>query len=153
MDSSALGMLLLSRENAATERKTVILVRPAENVRQVLEVANFHKLSTIRWCELRCALSYAAIAVRCRSVPRGRSSHRSASRMRGARLRQAMPTLRRRPLRAMRAVRFRGRQLARQAYDQQAWYGQLNGTEQGQESNIVRRGLQWQCEWQCQPGG
>ena len=48
MDSSALGMLLLSRENAAMERKTVILVRPAENVRQVLEVANFHKLFTIR---------------------------------------------------------------------------------------------------------
>ena len=48
MDSSALGMLLLSRENAATERKTVVLVRPAENVRQVLEVANFHKLFTIR---------------------------------------------------------------------------------------------------------
>ena len=48
MDSSALGMLLLSRENASTERMTVILVRPAENVRQVLEVANFHKLFTIR---------------------------------------------------------------------------------------------------------
>lgn len=48
MDSSALGMLLLSRENAAAERKTVVLVRPAENVRQVLEVANFHKLFTIR---------------------------------------------------------------------------------------------------------
>ncbi len=48
MDSSALGMLLLSRENAAAQRKAIVLTRPAGNIRQVLEVANFHKLFTIR---------------------------------------------------------------------------------------------------------
>ncbi len=48
MDSSALGMLLLSRENAASLHKTIVLARPADSIRQVLEVANFHKLFAIR---------------------------------------------------------------------------------------------------------
>lgn len=48
MDSSALGMLLLSRENASTVGKTVALARPTEAVRKILDVANFQKLFTIR---------------------------------------------------------------------------------------------------------
>ena len=44
IDSSALGMLLLSRENAAAVGKTVALARAAGPVKQVLDIANFHKL-------------------------------------------------------------------------------------------------------------
>ena len=48
IDNSALGMLLLSRENALAERKVIVLVRPAPAVRQVLDVANFQKLFDYR---------------------------------------------------------------------------------------------------------
>lgn len=48
IDSSALGMLLLSRENAQAERKAIVLARPAPAVRQVLDVANFQKLFDYR---------------------------------------------------------------------------------------------------------
>lgn len=48
MDSSALGMLLLLRERSETEGKTVALVRPNNTLMQILDIANFKKLFTIR---------------------------------------------------------------------------------------------------------
>ena len=48
MDSSALGMLLLLRERSETEGKTVALVRPNNTLLQILDIANFKKLFTIR---------------------------------------------------------------------------------------------------------
>ena len=47
MDSSALGMLLILRERAAEMKVEVTLTNPRETVRQVLGVANFHKLFKI----------------------------------------------------------------------------------------------------------
>jgi anti-anti-sigma factor len=47
LDSSALGMLLLSRQNAISVKKTMTLYRPSELSRRVLEVANFEKLFVI----------------------------------------------------------------------------------------------------------
>jgi HptB-dependent secretion and biofilm anti anti-sigma factor len=48
LDSSALGMLLLLRERAATEGKEVVLCKPGDTVRKILDIANFAKLFTIR---------------------------------------------------------------------------------------------------------
>lgn len=48
MDSAALGMLLLAKEGAVASGKTVSLVNCRGAVQQVLEVANFQKLFTIR---------------------------------------------------------------------------------------------------------
>ena len=48
LDSSALGMLLLLRERALAANKEVTLIRCQEFVRQVLNVANFHKLFAIQ---------------------------------------------------------------------------------------------------------
>ena len=48
MDSSALGMLLLLRERSETEGKSVALVRPNNTLMQILDIANFKKLFTIR---------------------------------------------------------------------------------------------------------
>ncbi len=48
MDSSALGMLLLLHERAEAEGKEVVLCRPTSNVMQILDIANFGKLFTIR---------------------------------------------------------------------------------------------------------
>lgn len=48
MDSSALGMLLLLRERAEAEDKSVLLVRPNNILMQILNIANFKKLFTIR---------------------------------------------------------------------------------------------------------
>lgn len=48
LDSSALGMLLLLRERAEAEGKSVILVRPNATLLQILDIANFKKLFTIR---------------------------------------------------------------------------------------------------------
>jgi anti-anti-sigma factor len=48
LDSSALGMLLLLREKAEAAGKQVILAGLQGTARQVLEVANFGKLFTIR---------------------------------------------------------------------------------------------------------
>ena len=48
MDSSALGMLLLLHERAQAEGKEVVLCRPNSNVMQILDIANFGKLFTIR---------------------------------------------------------------------------------------------------------
>ncbi len=48
MDSSALGMLLLLHERAQAEGKTVVLCRANSTVMQILDIANFGKLFTIR---------------------------------------------------------------------------------------------------------
>jgi anti-anti-sigma factor len=47
LDSSALGMLLLSRERAEAAGKQITLLRPTATVKQILEIANFGKLFTI----------------------------------------------------------------------------------------------------------
>jgi HptB-dependent secretion and biofilm anti anti-sigma factor len=48
MDSSALGMLLLLHERAQAEGKEVVLCRANSTVMQILDIANFGKLFTIR---------------------------------------------------------------------------------------------------------
>jgi len=48
LDSSALGMLLLFREKADASNKQVILAQLKGTVKQVLDVANFGKLFTIK---------------------------------------------------------------------------------------------------------
>lgn len=47
IDSSALGMLLLLRDNARLANKTVRLVNCRGSVRQILDIANFAKLFPI----------------------------------------------------------------------------------------------------------
>ncbi len=48
MDSSALGMLLLFKEKASMVNKNISLMNCKGMVRQILEVANFHKLFAIK---------------------------------------------------------------------------------------------------------
>ena len=48
MDSSALGMLLLLHERAQANGKEVVLCQPNSTVSQILDIANFGKLFTIR---------------------------------------------------------------------------------------------------------
>ncbi|CAK0762344.1 STAS-domain containing protein PA14_20770 [Gammaproteobacteria bacterium] len=48
LDSSALGMLLLLREKTEPTNAKLSLVNSRGAVRQILEVANFHKLFTLR---------------------------------------------------------------------------------------------------------
>ena len=48
MDSSALGMLLLLHERAQAVGKEVVLSRANSTVLQILDIANFKKLFTIR---------------------------------------------------------------------------------------------------------
>ena len=48
LDSSALGMLLLLREKAEGAGKNVVLTGLQGTVKQVLEIANFGKLFSIR---------------------------------------------------------------------------------------------------------
>ena len=48
MDSSALGMLLLLHERAQVDGKEVVLSRANSTVSQILDIANFNKLFTIR---------------------------------------------------------------------------------------------------------
>jgi anti-anti-sigma factor len=48
MDSSALGMLLLLHERAQAEGKEIVLCRANPTVIQILDIANFGKLFTIR---------------------------------------------------------------------------------------------------------
>lgn len=48
LDSSALGMLMLLNERAKAVNKSIALVNPSDVVNQVLEVANFNRLFTIR---------------------------------------------------------------------------------------------------------
>ncbi|GGY22015.1 STAS domain-containing protein [Paludibacterium paludis] len=47
LDSSALGMLLLLKERAAAQKKTMVLSNCHETVQQVLEIACFNKMFTI----------------------------------------------------------------------------------------------------------
>ncbi|QEL56160.1 STAS domain-containing protein [Chromobacterium paludis] len=48
LDSSALGMLLLLKERAAGQKKSMVLVNCHEAVMQVFEIACFNKMFTIR---------------------------------------------------------------------------------------------------------
>jgi anti-anti-sigma factor len=48
MDSSALGMLLMLREKAQAANKCVFLSNCRGSVRQVLDIANFGKLFTMK---------------------------------------------------------------------------------------------------------
>lgn len=48
VDSSALGMLLLLRERAEAQGRKVVLCRSKPPVLQILDIANFGKLFTIR---------------------------------------------------------------------------------------------------------
>ena len=48
VDSSALGMLLMLREKAQAVKKTVALTNCTGPVRQILDVANFSRLFSIR---------------------------------------------------------------------------------------------------------
>jgi anti-anti-sigma factor len=47
LDSSALGMLLLLKERAALQKKTLALVHCHDTVQQVLDIACFNKMFTI----------------------------------------------------------------------------------------------------------
>lgn len=47
IDSSALGMLLLSRENCTGAGKTIRITNPRGTVKEVLHIASFEKLFTI----------------------------------------------------------------------------------------------------------
>jgi anti-anti-sigma factor len=47
IDSSALGMLLMLRDKATTQKATVILQNPSKTVANVLAIANFNKIFTI----------------------------------------------------------------------------------------------------------
>ncbi|HEX8963689.1 MAG TPA: STAS domain-containing protein [Rhodocyclaceae bacterium] len=47
LDSSALGALLKIREDAKKAGKTIVLQRPAPEVRQILQIANFGRLFEI----------------------------------------------------------------------------------------------------------
>ncbi len=48
LDSSALGMLMLLKQQSEAAKKTVALLNPSAMVKQVLEVANFNKIFNIR---------------------------------------------------------------------------------------------------------
>ncbi len=48
LDSSALGMLLLLKEKIAGANKTLALINCQNTVKQVLEIASFGKIFTIR---------------------------------------------------------------------------------------------------------
>ncbi len=48
LDSSALGMLLLLKERATAQRKSMVLSNCRDTVLQVLEIACFNKMFTIR---------------------------------------------------------------------------------------------------------
>lgn len=48
MDSSALGMILLLKEHADTLSGQLIISKPSHAVKQILEIAQFHKLITIQ---------------------------------------------------------------------------------------------------------
>lgn len=48
LDSSALGMLMLLSERAKSANKAITLVNPSGVVSQVLEMANFNRLFTIK---------------------------------------------------------------------------------------------------------
>ncbi|MBI3563405.1 MAG: STAS domain-containing protein [Gammaproteobacteria bacterium] len=47
MDSSALGMLLLMREEIGNDSNKIRLINCQHNIKALLEMANFHKLFTV----------------------------------------------------------------------------------------------------------
>jgi anti-anti-sigma factor len=47
MDSSALGMLLLLREHAGSDKADIQIVHCSPEVKKILTIANFHKLFTL----------------------------------------------------------------------------------------------------------
>ena len=47
MDSSALGMILLLKDHAENLSGAVIIKKPSETVKKILEIAQFHRLLTI----------------------------------------------------------------------------------------------------------
>ena len=49
MDSSALGMLLLLREHAKCHKGVVYIERPSKQIDNILKVANFEQLFTIKY--------------------------------------------------------------------------------------------------------
>jgi anti-anti-sigma factor len=51
MDSSALGMLLLLREHAGGDRSDVTIVNCRPVIREILDIANFDKLFTLKSAE------------------------------------------------------------------------------------------------------
>lgn len=48
MDSSALGMILLLKDHAEKVSGKIEIHKPNESVNKILEIAQFHKLMTIR---------------------------------------------------------------------------------------------------------
>ena len=48
LDSSALGMLLLLKERATSQKKSMALINCRDTVLQVLEIACFFKMFTIK---------------------------------------------------------------------------------------------------------
>jgi anti-anti-sigma factor len=48
MDSSALGMILLLKDHAEKLNGEVVVSKPSEAVNKILEIAQFHKLMTIK---------------------------------------------------------------------------------------------------------
>ncbi|MFQ3313855.1 MAG: anti-anti-sigma factor [Colwellia sp.] len=47
MDSSALGMILLLKDHVQLYAGQLIISRPSDTVRRILEIAQFHRLMTI----------------------------------------------------------------------------------------------------------
>ena len=48
MDSSALGMMLLLREHAGSERSNISIIGSNPEIKKILEISNFDKLFKIR---------------------------------------------------------------------------------------------------------
>lgn len=47
MDSSALGMILLLKDFVETNTSKLVIKSPNDNVKKILEIAQFHRLMTI----------------------------------------------------------------------------------------------------------
>jgi len=47
MDSSALGMILLLKDFVESNASKLVIKKPNESVRKILEIAQFHRLMTI----------------------------------------------------------------------------------------------------------
>jgi len=48
MDSSALGMILLLKDHVQLYASTLVISKPNDTVQKILEIAQFHRLMTIR---------------------------------------------------------------------------------------------------------
>lgn len=48
MDSSALGMLLLLREHVGNDRNKISIINCNEEIRNIFEISNFHRLFEIK---------------------------------------------------------------------------------------------------------